>query len=321
MVAPCISKEVTMRIAVFGAGGIGGYLGARLAQAGDDVALIARGAHLTAIREHGLFVESPTGDFHMTPFIATDRPEDVGVVDVVLLGVKAWDVRTAAEAIRPMIGATTGVLTLQNGVEAPTEVAEVLGKDHVIVGVAIVRCLIAGPGRLRHVGGVDPNLTLGEMDNRSSARVEHIRAALEKVQVTVNVAENIQAWLWGKFVGAAAMGGVGAVVHVPIGVWRQIPQVRDMIERVAQEVIAVARARGVHPPEGSIDQVKGAIDSLPPGYRASMHEEIVGGRPSELEYWNGAVVRLGREAGVATPLNEFIYHSLLPQERQARGQV
>jgi 2-dehydropantoate 2-reductase len=257
----------------------------------------------------------------MTPSIATDRPEDIGVVDVALLGVKAWDVRAAAAAIRPIVGSTTGVLTLQNGVEAPTEVAEVLGDSHVMVGVTPVRSMIAAPGRLRHVGGVDPNLTLGEIDNQSSARVEHIRAALAKVNVTVNVAEDIQAWLWGKFVGAAAMGGVGAVVHVPIGVWRQIPQVRDMIERVMQEAMAVARARGVHPPEGIIDLVKRAIDTLPPGYMASLHEEMVGGRPSELEYWTGAVVRLGREAGVATPLNEFIYHSLLPQERQARGQV
>lgn len=201
-----------------------------------------------------------------------------------LLGVKAWDVRAAAAAIRPMVGATTGVLTLQNGVEAPTEVAAVLGDSHVMVGVTPVRSVIAAPGRLRHVGGVDPNLTLGEIDNQSSARVEHIRAALAKVNVTVNVAENIQAWLWGKFVGAAAMGGVGAVVHVPIGVWRQIPQVRDMIERVMQEAMAVAQAQGVHPPEGMIALVKRAIDTLPPGYMASLHEEMVGGRPSELEY-------------------------------------
>ena len=310
-----------MRIAVFGAGGIGGYVGAKLAQAGDEVALIARGPHLRAIQEHGLFVESPAGDFHMTPSIVTDRPEDVGVVDAVLLGVKAWDVRAAAAAIRPMVGATTGVLTLQNGVEAPTEVAEVLGADHVMVGVVIVRCLIAGPGRLRHVGSVDPNLTLGEIDNRSSVRVEYIRAALEQVNVTVNVPENIQTWLWGKLVTQAAMGGVGAVVRVPLGVWRQIPQVRDMIERTAQEVVAVALARGVHPPEGMMDLIKRAIDALPPASMASMHAEIVEGRPSELEYWNGAVVRLGREAGVSTPLNAFIYHSLLPQERQARGQV
>ncbi len=310
-----------MRIAVFGAGGIGGYLGVKLAQAGDDVVVIARGAHLAAIQTHGLFVESPAGDCHLIPSRATDRPEDVGVVDVVILGVKAWDVRAAAVAIRPMIGATTGVLTLQNGVEAPTEVAEVVGPEHVIVGMANIRSLIAGPGRLRHVGGVDPHLTLGELDNRASARVEHLRATLAGVQVTVNVPENIQTWLWGKLVGAAAMGGVGAVVRVPIGVWRQIPQVRAMIEQVAQEVVAVAQARGVHPPEGMIDLVKRAIDTFPPGYAASLHEDIVAGRPSELEYWNGAVVRLGREAGVETPLNAFIYYSLLPQERQARGQA
>jgi 2-dehydropantoate 2-reductase len=253
MVGPCILEEVTMRIAVFGAGGIGGYLGAKLAQADDDVVLIARGAHLRAIQAHGLFVESPTGDFHLTPSIATDRPEDIGVVDAVLLGVKAWDVRAAAAAIRPMVGVTTGVLTLQNGVEAPAEVAEVLGTDHVIVGMANVRSLIATPGRLRHVGSVDPNLIMGEVDNRSSARVEYIRAALEKVHVTVNIPENIQAWLWGKFVVVAAMGGVGAIVRVPTGVWRQIPQVRAMVERAAQEVVAVARARGVQPPEGIID--------------------------------------------------------------------
>lgn len=310
-----------MRIAVFGAGGIGGYLGARLAQAGAEVALVARGPHLGAIQEHGLFVESPTGDIHITPAIATDCPAAVGLVDTVLLGVKAWDVHAAAEAIRPMVGDATGVLTLQNGVEAPMAVAEILGTEHVMVGVATIRSVIAGPGRLRHLGDVAPNLTIGEIDNRSSARVTSLQAAWEQAQVSVEVAENIHASLWGKFVGAAALGGVGAVAHVPVGIWRQIPEVRDMIERVVQEGIAVALARGVQTPEGIVDLVKGAVDTLPPAYMASLHEEIVGGRPSELEYWNGAMVRLGREAGVATPLNEFIYHSLLPQEMKARGQV
>src|SRR5262249_26802544 len=162
--------------------------------------------------------------------------------------------------------------------------AEVLGEDHVMVGVAVLRSVITAPGRLRHVGGVDPNLTLGEMDNRSSARVEHLRTGLEKVQVTEHVPANIQAWLWGKFVGVA-LGGVGAAVRVPTGAWRQIPQVRDMIERAAQEVVAVARARGVQPPEGIIDYLQRTIDALPPEHMTSMHEEIVGGRPSELEYW------------------------------------
>ena len=310
-----------MRIAVFGAGGIGGYLGAKLAQAGNEVALIARGPHLTAIQTHGLFVESPSGDVHITPSIATNRPEDVGVVDAVLLGVKAWDVHAAAAAIRPMVGPTTGVLTLQNGVEAPTEVAEVFGDSPCHGRGGAHPVCDCWTGAARHVASVAPNLTLGEMDNRFSARVEHIRAALVQVNMTVNVPENIQTWLWGKLVNQAAMGGVGAVVRVPLGVWRQVPQVRDMIERTAQEVVAVALARGVHPPESMMDLVKGAIDALPPATMTSMQAEIVAGRPSELEYWNGAVVRLGREAGVSSPLNAFIYHSLLPQEKQARGQV
>lgn len=308
-----------MRFAVFGAGGIGGYLGARLAQGGDELIIIARGPHLDAIQQHGLFVESPTGDFHVTPSLATDRPADAGVVDAVLLGVKAWDVRAAAAAMRPMIGPNTGVLTLQNGVDAPAEVASVLGKEHVIAGVAVVRSLIVAPGRLRHVLGVDPNVTMAEIDNRRSERVDRIRTAFEAAHVTVSISGNIHATIWGKFVIAATLGGVGAVVRVPIGVWRQVPQVRAMIEAVAQEVIAVARAKGVHVATDIVDVVNRAIDTSPPGYVASMHEEIVDGRPSELEYWNGAVVRLGREAGVPTPVNEFIYHTLLPQERRARG--
>jgi 2-dehydropantoate 2-reductase len=310
-----------MRIAIFGAGGIGGYLGAKLAQAGDDVVILARGAHLRAIQAHGLVVESPTGDFQLTPSLATDYPEDVGVVDVVLLGIKAWDVRSAAAAIRPMVAATTGVLTLQNGVDAPTEVAEVLGPDHVMVGTSTIRSLIAEPGRLRHVGGIDPQLSLGELDNRASPRVDHLRTALERVNVTVSVPANSQARMWEKFVLVTALGGVGAVARVPTGVWRQLPQVRAMAERAAEEVVAVARARGVPLAADILDQLHKGIDALPPSHMTSMHEELVGGRPSELEYWNGAVVRLGREVGVPTPLNAFIYHSLLAQEMQARGQL
>ena len=185
-----------MRIAVFGAGGIGGYFGARLAQAGNDVALVARGAHLQAIQANGLFVKSSTGDFHIAPFIATNSPAEVGVVDLVILGIKAWDVSEASEQIRPMIGPDTGVLTLQNGVEAPKEVADVLGDDHVIVGVSPVRCFIETPGRLKHVGGIDPQLTLGEINNRASKRVDSIHAAFSSIQVSVQIPDDIHSWLW-----------------------------------------------------------------------------------------------------------------------------
>lgn len=307
-----------MRIAVFGAGGIGGYFGARLAQAGNDVALVARGAHLQAIQANGLFVKSSTGDFHITPFIATNSPAEVGVVDLVILGTKAWDVRAASEQIRPMIGPDTGVLTLQNGVEAPTEVADVLGDDHVIVGVSPVRCFIETPGRLKHVGGIDPQLTLGEIDNRASKRVDSIHAAFSSIQVSVQIPDDIHSWLWLKFAGAATLGGIGTLTRVSTGVWRTIPEVRKFFQDSIQEVAAVAAANGVSLPPDGIDMIHRGIDMLPKDHMTSMQEEIIKCKPSELEYWNGAVVRLGKEAGVATPLNEVIYYSLLPQEDQAR---
>jgi len=314
-----------MRIAVFGAGGIGGYLGARLAAAGEEVVLIARGAHLGTIQADGLRVETPTGELHATPALATDRVERVGAADVILLGVKAWDVPAAARAVRPMVRAGTAVVTLQNGVEAPTDVAEVLRADRVIAGVAGVRSVVVGPGRIRHVGGVDPNLIIGELvgerGRRSSERAEQLCTALERAKVTVMVAPDIEAWLWGKLAAAAALGGVGAVVRVPTGIWRQVPEALAMLEQVANEVIAVARARGLELPGGVVDLLKATVAALPHDHRASLAEDIVEGRSSELEYWNGAVVRLGRQAGVATPVNELIYASLLPREKRVRGEL
>ena len=310
-----------MRVAVFGAGGIGGYFGARLAQAGNDVALIARGSHLEAIQENGLFVKSSTGDFHIKPFTATNSPAEVGIVDLVILGIKAWDVREASEQIRPMIGPDTGVLTLQNGVEAPTEVADVLGNDHVIVGVSPVRCFIEAPGRLKHVGGIDPQLTLGEIDNHTSKRVESIRAAFFSHQVSVQVTDNIQYYQWWKFAGAVTLGGIGTLTRVPTGVWRQIPESRSLVQPCIEEVISIAKARGVSLASDVVEHLQRSMDKMPANHMTSMQEEIMACKPSELEYWNGAVVRLGKEAGVATPLNEIIYYSLLPQEKEARRQA
>jgi len=314
-----------MRIAVFGAGGIGGYLGARLAAAGEEVLLIARGPHLGVIRRDGLRVETPNGELRATPALATDDVQEAGPVDMILLGVKAWDVRAAARAMRPMIHPGTAVVTLQNGVDAPTDVAEVLGPEHVIAGVAGVRSVAVAPGRIRHLGGVDPNLVIGELvgkrGRRSSERAEQLRAALERAKVTVMVAPDIEAWLWGKLAAAAALGGVGAVVRVPTGIWRQVPEALGMLEQVANEVIAVARARGVEPPAGVVDLLKATVAAVPPDHRASLAEDVVEGRPSELEYWNGVVVRLGRQAGVATPVNDLIYASLLPREKRVRGEL
>lgn len=307
------------RIAVFGTGAVGGYFGGRLAEAGHEVAFIARGSHLHALREDGLRVESPAGDFHIQPVRATDDPADVGPVDVLLVGVKAWQVREAARAMRPMIGADTMVLPLQNGVEAPAELAETLGDEPVLGGLCKIAAAVPSPGRVRHMG-IDPIMTFGELDGRRSQRVTALNRAFDGARgVRAEIAEDILAAMWGKFLFICGVSGVGAVTRVPIGVFRAQSETRALLANAMEEVAALAVARGIDLGEDAVGRTMAFIDGLPSDATASMHRDIVDGRPSELEYQNGAVVRLGQAVGVETPVNRFIYHSLLPLERQARG--
>lgn len=309
-----------MRIAVFGAGGIGGYLGGRLAQAGEDVALIARGEHLKAIREHGLRVDSINGDFVFRPSIATDNPVEIGVVDVVILGVKAWQVTEAAEALRPMIGQETCVLPIQNGVEAPSQLAAVLGTEVVLVGLAAIVSFVEGPGHIRHAA-VEPLVTFGEMDDRPSPRTERLQQAFERAGVQAEIPPNIQAALWQKLMFISAISGVGAVTRVPAGVWRSLSETWEMAVQIVRETESVARAHGVALVGNEAEAAIASLGSVPPNSTVSMQRDIMEGRPSELEVQNGAVVRLGREADIPTPVNDFIYYSLLPQELKARGEL
>jgi 2-dehydropantoate 2-reductase len=314
-------EEVLMRIAVFGAGAVGGYFGGRLALAGEEVVFIARGEHLQALRTHGLRVDSPKGDFVVQPVQATDDPAQVGVVDVVLVGVKAWQVPEAAQAMHPLVGPETFVVPLQNGVEAPAQLAAVLGEQHVLGGLCKVTSLVAGPGHIRHAG-TEPYVAFGELDNRRSERAERLRQAFGRVAgVTVEVPPDIQAAMWEKFLFIASFSGVGAVARAPAGVLRSLPETRQMLEQAMHEVLAVARARDIALSEDAIHRAMAFVDSLPPGGTASMQRDIINGKPSELEFQNGAVVRMGREVGVDTPLHTFIYHCLLPLELRAQGRV
>jgi 2-dehydropantoate 2-reductase len=309
-----------MRIAVFGTGGAGGYFGGRLAQAGEDVTFIARGEHLQAIREHGLQVDSVNGDFVIQPAQATDNPVQVGVVDVVLVGVKAWQVPEAAQAMRSLIGSETYIIPLQNGVEAPSQLAEVLGARHVLGGLAKIISVKVGPGRIHHAG-IEPYVAFGELDGRPSERVERLRQAFERAGVTVEIPLDIRVALWDKFLFVVSWGGMGAVTRAPIGVVRSVPETRQMLEQVMREILAVAQARKIGLLDNAIRRTMTFVDTLPPSGTTSLQRDIVEGKPSELDSWNGAVVRLGKELGVATPLNTFIYRSLLPLELQARGQL
>jgi len=309
-----------MRIAVFGTGGVGGYFGAQLARAGEDVVFIARGKHLQAIHTQGLRVETSKGDIVIHPAQVADNPVQVGVVDLVILGVKTWQVTEAARAMQPMIGQNTFVVPLQNGVEAPSQLAEVLGREHVLGGLCGTMSWIVAPGHIRSIGETH-FIKFGEMDKRPGERAEQLRQVFQRSGVKAEVPPDIHVSLWEKFLFVVSFGGVGAVTRAPIGVIRTLPETRRMLELCLREIFAVARARHVAMSDGSVEKSIAFLDSLAPSGTTSLQRDIADGKPSELEAWNGAVVRLGREAGVPTPLHEFIYHSLLPLELLARGKI
>lgn len=309
-----------MRIAIYGTGGVGGVFGAQLAKAGEDVTFIARGAHLEAMRAHGLRVEMTDSVLVVDPVSVTSDPSDVGVVDVVLLAVKTWQVTEAARAMAPMVGPDTIVIPLQNGVEAAGDLATVLGEKHVLAGLCGTVSWVAGPGRIRNIPGAN-FIRFGELDNARTERAERFRATLENAGIFADIPTDIDAALWQKLLFNASVGGVGAVTRAPIGVTRALPESRALLEASLRETVAVARARGVALADTSVADMLGVIDGMVPEVTTSMHRDIMDGKPSELEAWTGAVVRLGAASGVPTPVHSFIYGALLPQESRARGTV
>jgi len=310
-----------MQIAIFGAGAVGGYFGGRLAQAGHTVVFVARGEHLQALQRRGLQVQSIEGDFVIDPVQATDDPATVGVVDAIIVAVKTWQLPEAAEAMRPMVGAETFVVPLENGVEAPAHLAAVLGEEHVLGGLCRIISTLADPGHVHH-SGISPTITFGELDGRRTERVERLRDAFKDAEgLTPEIAPDIHVAIWRKFLFIAALSGVGAVTRVPVGVLRDVPETRQMLIEAMEEIVCLARARDVALPGEAVDETLCFIDDLPAGGTASMQRDILAGQPSELESQNGAVVRLARGTGVSVPLNAFIYGSLLPQELRARGRL
>jgi 2-dehydropantoate 2-reductase len=310
-----------MRIAVFGAGAVGGYFGGRLAEAGEDVVFIARGDQLRALRREGLRVDSVAGDFVIRPAAATDDPAEVGPADSVLVAVKTWQLPPAVKAMGPLVGPGTAVVPLLNGVGAPGVLAAVLGDGPVLGGLCGLIAYRAEPGHILHAGS-DPWITFGELDGRRSDRVARLAKTLEGARgVTVTVSEDIVAAMWEKFMFITSTGGLGAATRAPFGVFRTIPECRHLLEEAMREVVAVARARGVATEEGMVAKALRLTDGLPPDGTSSMQRDIMAGRPSELEAWNGAVVRLGLEAGVPTPVHQVLYGILRPQELRARGEV
>jgi 2-dehydropantoate 2-reductase len=315
-----IRRSFLMRITIFGSGGVGGYFGSRLAQAGEDVTFIARGEHLKAMQKNGLRVESIQGDFTVNPVKTTDDPAQAEA-DAVLVAVKCWDVPAAAEAMKPMVGRHTFVVPLENGVEAPDQLAAVLGRAHVLGGLCRISAYIATPGVIRHVG-LNPSVTFGELDGSSSQRLEQLRQVFARIPfIRAEISTNIRVDMWDKFLFIATMSGLGGVTRQPVGVFRSVPESRALLKATLEETCTLAQARGVALPNDTVQKTLETIDKLPPATTASMVRDILDGRPSELEAQSGAIVRMGRESGVPTPVHTYIYASLLPGELKARVKI
>ena len=312
-----------MRIAVFGAGAVGAYLGGRLSAAREhDVSLIARGEHLKALQSHGLRIESPTGDARLGPkeLHATDNPADVGPVDVIFVTVKTWMVLEAAQALSPLMGEDTLVIPLQNGVEAPDQLAAALGADHVAGGTCRLFTTIIEPGLVRHTGPA-PTIAVGELDGSRTERLERVEGALAAGGVNVTVSDDIRAAIWQKLLFVGPLGGVGAVTRSAMGSIRSVPESHRLLQGCMEEIAAVAEAGGIALPEGAVESAMRFCDALSADTTASMQRDIAAGRPSELEAQVGVITRKGRDVGEPTPVHDVIYAALLPSELRARGQL
>ena len=310
-----------MRIAVVGVGAVGGYFGGRLAQAGHDVVFVARGRTLDRLRTDGLEVESGRGDFSIASPRAVGDPSEAGPVDLILLAVKAPQIRDAGRSLGPLVGPETAVIPLENGVEAPGLLAEILGPQPVLGGLCRIFSTNVAPGQIRH-DGLEPTILFGELGRENTDRVHQIRAALESAKgMTVTTPDDVEAALWEKFLFVAPLGGVGALVREPAGVLRAVPETRAILRSAMDEIVAVGRKRNIAIGPDATDKAMRLVDALPHNATASMQRDIVEGRPSELEYQTGTVVRYGQDSGVPTPVNSTVYAALLPSELRAAGRL
>ena len=300
-----------MRIAVVGAGGVGGGFGAALAKAGADVTFIARGAHLAAMKSAGLKVQGGRGETHLVPTQATDDPAEIGKVDIVLFCVKLWDVESAGAQIKPLIGADTAVIPLQNGIDAAERLIPILGENAVMGGVAQISASIIAPGVIQQVGTF-MRMIFGELDGKRSKRGEDFLALCLKAGFDATLSDQILTELWMKFILLAANAGITALARQPIGKLRDDPDIRPIFIAAYQEMIDVGRAKGIALPADALEKILDFTSHAPPAMKASMALDLDRGNRLELPWLGGKVVELGRQLGVPTPTHSMMYAMLKP---------
>jgi len=301
-----------MRVTIFGTGGVGGYFGGRLAASGADVSFVARGAHLLALQKNGLCIKSPLGDIHVPTVNATDNPASIGPADLVFFTVKLYDTESATRALKPLIGANTIVVPLQNGVDSVETLTRAIGSEHVAGGTCYLATVISEPGVIRHTAM--NRLIFGAVGTNpaASSSLRELLAMCLRAGVEAVLSPNIQVDIWAKFVRLSVFSGMTAVTRCPIGVLRDNPALSELMRGALKESMAVALASGVPLTDALIDEVQVATAALPYNARSSMLEDLERGRRLELPWLSGAVVRIGQELGVPTPIHHFIAAILAP---------
>jgi 2-dehydropantoate 2-reductase len=300
-----------MRIAVMGAGGVGGYFGAMLARGGHDVAFVARGRHLTAIREHGLIVRSDAGEFRVDKPMVSDNAAELGTCDVVLFAVKLWDTDSAAQAIRPLLGDESVVIPFQNGVESVERIGAVVGARHVMGGAAYIAATIAEPGVIVHTGKM-ARLRFGAVLPAQERAGRAFLDACTSAGIDAELVSDISRVVWEKFVFLSAMSGVTAATRQPIGVIRSDHDLRATLEAAMREAFAVGRARGIALPDAFVDQQLSFADGLPFEMKSSMLNDLVAGNRLEAPWLSGAVARMAKESGLAAPVSATLFAAVKP---------
>jgi len=305
-----------MKIAIIGTGGVGGYFGGKMANTGFDVTFLARGEHLRAIKANGLIVKSILGDFKVDSVKATDNVQTIGFVDLIILAVKAWQVKEISSELKPIIKEDTIILPLQNGVLAAEELKEQIDQKNIIGGLCRIISKIESPGVINHFG-ITPTILFGEIDNSKTNRVQKIKELFDKSGINSNVSNDITSDLWKKFI-AICVSGLMAVSKTTYGELRELKETRQIMIDLLTEIYQLSQKIGIRIESDFLDKTISFIDSFPYDSTSSLTRDVWEGKPSEIEYQNGTVVRLGKKYGVDTPVNKFVYNCILPMELKVR---
>ena len=308
-----------MKIAAMAAGAVGAYFGGRMQAAGNEVAYIARRAHLEALRKDGLKIESVHGDLHLPKVNATDDPKQIGPIDIVLFAVKLWDTETAAELAKPLVGPDTRVITLQNGVDSYERVSGILGKEQTCPGTAYIAAVLGGPGVMKHTSKF-ATMRVGRMDGKPDAKLAAFVEAAKAANIDIQPQHDMNRERWQKFIFLSSMAGVNCMMREPIGKVLADPDTRRFYRTLMEECLKVGQKSGAKVPDSWVDDRMTFSDNAPPGMKASMYHDLEAGNRLELDWLTGKVVSLGHQLGVPVPASEAVY-AAVKLHRMGRGQA